>query len=303
MITIRKTCTAALLVLALAPAGCKRFRKTRSAPKSDAYADKLKPIVASHEIKVMKWPNFSDYEPLVQTFYDDRNYEVAWIGEDDKPTKQASAFILAFKDAARKGRNPDDFDASLWDGRTAKLAGKNDDDIAQFDATMTVSVMRYISDLRIGRVNPTHFNFDINTQDKKYDLPEFVSDNAVDADDVPKLIQSVEPDNTQYRATEDALAKYLDLAKQQAANPALQQPLPTVTKPVSVGGDYAAVSQLANRLALEGDLAADTSGPPQRIPAPPASGAAQGNANPPYDATHCRRREALRRTPRLYRGW
>ena len=83
-----------------------------------------------------------------------------------------------------KGLNPDDYDASLWSGRVQKLAGKNDDDVATFDAAMTVCVMRYISDLRIGRVNPTHFNFDINTADKKYDLPEFVSDNAVDAADV-----------------------------------------------------------------------------------------------------------------------
>ena len=64
---------------------------------------------------------------------------------------------------------------------------------------MTVCVMRYISDLRIGRVNPQHFNFDINVADKKYDLAEFLSDNAVDATDVPALIASVEPDSDQYR--------------------------------------------------------------------------------------------------------
>ncbi len=80
---------------------------------------------------------------------------------------------------------------------------------------MTVNVMRYISDLRIGRVNPSHFNFEIPVQDKKYDLAEFVSDNAVDATDVPKLIAGVEPDSDEYRQTEAALAHYLDLAKQQ----------------------------------------------------------------------------------------
>ena len=253
-VNFRKLGVAAMLGVLVLTGGCRRFRKTRSAPKSDAYADKLKPIVASKEIKVMKWPNYSDYAPLVQTFYDDRNYEVAWV-DDGKPSKQATAFIQQFQDAAKKGLNPEDFDASLWSGRVAKLSGGNDDDIALFDASMTVSVMRYISDLRIGRVNPTHFNFDINTQDKKYDLPEFVSDNAVDADDVATLVKSVEPDNEQYRKTEDALVKYLDLAKQQAANPGLQVQLPTVTKPVAVGGSYEALAPLADRLALEGDYA------------------------------------------------
>src|SRR5437763_10316208 len=103
---------------------------------------------------------------------------------------------------------------------------------------MTVNTMRYISDLRIGRVNPTHFNFDINVQSKKYDLAEFVSDNAVDATDVPKLIASVEPDSEQYRKTEEALGKYIELAKKQAASEALSTPLPTVASAVGVGGSY-----------------------------------------------------------------
>ena len=236
--------------------GCHRHRKTRSAPKSDEFADKLKPVVESKRVQVLHWPNFSDYEPLVQTFYDDRNYEVAWVDDADsnpKPSAQALAFIQAFQDAAKKGLNPEDFNASRWGGLVAKLPGKNDDDIVQFDAAMTVSVMRYISDLRIGRVNPTHFNFDINTADKKYDLPEFVSDNAVDATDVPKLIRSVEPDSDQYRKTEDALAHYLDLAKQQAESP--MDPLPAVGKSLSAGDSYAAADALLTRLQFEGDIA------------------------------------------------
>ncbi len=248
--------------------GCHRHRKTRSQPKSDAYADALKPIVQSKQIKVMHWPNFADFEPLVQTFYDDRNYEVAWVTESGQPSSQAIAFIQAFGDASKKGLNPDDYDGSLWGARVQKLASKNDEDVATFDAAMTVCVMRYISDLRIGRVNPTHFNFDINTQDKKYDLPEFVSDNAVDADDVPKLIASVEPDSDQYRKLEDALPKYLDLAKKQAASPNLQQPLPTVDKPLAAGGTYAAADALAARLQLEGDMAG---APADAAPAPPAA--------------------------------
>jgi murein L,D-transpeptidase YcbB/YkuD len=238
----------------LVTGGCHRHRKTRSAPKSEDYADKLRPLVASKQMQVLHWPNFADYEPLVQTFYDDRNYEVAWI-DQGRPTKQATAFIQAFRDSAQKGLLPEDYDASRWTDRVAKLASKNDDDIAQFDAAMTVCVMRYISDLRIGRVNPTHFNFDIDTQDKKYDLPEFVSDNAVDADDVPKLIASVEPDSSQYRKTEAALGQYLKLARQQAATPELAQPLPAVSTPISAGGRYPAAEALEARLQLEGDMA------------------------------------------------
>ena len=251
---VRRWAEVFALSLVLVGNGCHPKRKTRSAPKSEEYADKLKPIVESKHLQVLHWPNFSDYEPLVQTFYDDRNYEVAWV-DGNKPTAQATAFIQAFRDADKKGLKPEDYNASRWTELTQKLAGKNDEDVANFDAAMTVSVMRYISDLRLGRVNPTHFNFDINTADKKYNLPEFVSDNAVDAADVPKLIATVEPDSEQYRKTEDALVHYLDLARQQSASPQLAQPLPAVSKPVAPGGSYSAAGALEARLQLEGDLA------------------------------------------------
>ena len=144
-----------------------------------------------------------------------------------------------------------------------KLKDGSDDAISGFDVAMTVNVMRYISDLRVGRVNPTHFNFEIDVKPKKYDLAEFVSDNVVDATDVPGLIAKVEPDSEQYRKTEAALGHYLELAKQQAETPELLQPLSIVTKPVSRGESCpAAVPALRSaRLKLEGDLAGDAAAP------------------------------------------
>jgi murein L,D-transpeptidase YcbB/YkuD len=245
-----KTRSALLLLLStalvLAPIGCKRHRKTTSQPNTDAYADNLKPIVAARKMQVLHWPDYADYQPLVQTFYDDRNYEIAW-SRDGKPTPAAEGFIQAFQTADTKGLFPEDYDASRWAERVQKLAGKNEADIVSYDAAMTVSVMRYISDLHIGRVNPTHFNFDINAQQKKYDLPEFVSDQAVDATDIPKLIASVEPDSDLYRETETSLVHYLDLAKQQ--DEAQAPPLPTVPKALAPGQSYPALDALKKKAA------------------------------------------------------
>jgi len=245
--------------------GCHRHRKSKSRPNTDAYSSNLQQLVQKKalppekvdttKVPNLRWPDFSDYEPLIQTFYDDRNYEVAWT-RDGAPTDTALAFIQQFNDAAAKGLIPDDYDAPRWPARIQALNDKSADAISLFDVAMTVNVMRYISDLRIGRVNPQHFNFDINVADKKYDLAEFVSDNVVDSDDVPKLITSVEPDSDDYRKTEQALAHYLKLAKQQADNPT--DPLPTVTKPVTVRQTYPALEPLLLRLQLEDDASADT---------------------------------------------
>ena len=259
----------------LLAAGCHRHRKTTSVPNTTDYADNIRTVVAKPQLAILRWPNYSDYQPAVTGFYEDRNYEIAWL-RDLKPTVQATAFIRAFQDAGAKGLNPDDYDAWLWPARMQQIeksaaardtSDATQDAVAQFDAAMTVCVMRYISDLRMGRVNPQHFNFDINVSDKKYDLAEFVSDNAVDASDVPGLIHEVEPDSDQYRATEAALNHYLELARMQAA--AKAPPLPDVSKPgVTPGGSYPATGQLLARLQLEGDAAGPYPYQPAAVPQP-----------------------------------
>jgi murein L,D-transpeptidase YcbB/YkuD len=245
-----------LLATLLVADGCRKHRKTISAPNTTDYADNIAAVTQSGTLSILRWPNYSDYQPAVKTFYDDRNNEVAWT-RDGRPTKPALAFIQAFNDAAAKGLNPEDYDGPRWAARVQALSSKNEDGIAQFDVAMTIAVMRYISDLHIGRVNPTHFNFDINVDTKKYDLAEFVSDQSVDAEDVPKLIASVEPNSAQYRATEAALAHYLDLARQESASPTLSQPLADVAKPLALGQPYPGAQALLARLQLEGDAPAD----------------------------------------------
>jgi murein L,D-transpeptidase YcbB/YkuD len=253
-VSVRRLGSTVVLAALLVAGGCKKPRKTTSVENTTDYAGNLQALVATKQLPSLKWPNFSDYQGFVTQFYNDRNYELAW-SRDGKPTAAAKAFMQAFQDAGLKGLNPEDYDAGLWSGRVAKLQGKPADAISEFDVAMTVNVMRYISDLRIGRVNPSHFNFDINVQTKKYDLAEFVSDHAVDETDVPKLLTSVEPDSEQYRGTEVALGRYMVLAKQQADSHA--EPLPMVTKPIAAGGSYEGAAALVDRLKLEGDLGAE----------------------------------------------
>jgi len=249
-VSVRSVGCVGVLAALLLAGGCKKPRKTTSAENTTDYAGNLQTLVATRKLPSLRWPNFSDYQAAVTTFYNDRNFEVAWT-RDGKPTASARAFMQAFQEADAKGLAPEDYDASRWSGRVAKLAGKPADPISEFDVAMTVNVMRYISDLRIGRVNPSHFNFDIDVKTKKYDLAEFVSDQAVDATDVAKLIASVEPDSEEYRQAEVALAHYLELAKLEGTTQ--REPLPMVTKALSVGATYAAGAELEQRLVFEGD--------------------------------------------------
>src|ERR1700729_4562668 len=108
---LRSTCTACLLTVLLLASGCHRHRKSKSAPNTDAYSDNLHQLVEKKALppeKVdtskapnLRWPDFSDYESYIQTFYDDRNYEVAWI-RDDGQTASPTASIQQFQDTPAK---------------------------------------------------------------------------------------------------------------------------------------------------------------------------------------------------------
>ena len=243
-------------------------RKAKSKANTTDYADNVEQVVSSPQLTIMKWSNFADDQAQVQTFYDDRNYELAWT-RDGKPTDQTTALLQLFTNADQKGLLPDDYDASRWPQRLERLekirtthdtSSNSQTVVAQFDAAMTISAMRYVADLHAGRVNPQALNFDIDVPAKRsaFDLPGFLNDQLVDAEDVPTTISSIEPQSAMYAATEKALAQYLLLAKEQASQP--QQLLPSVAKPIAVGGYYPAIPALLARLQLEGD--ASTTTPP-----------------------------------------
>ena len=166
--------------------------------------------------------------------------------------------MVAFEDAAEKGLNPEDYDGSRWPARIHALASGDHQAVAEFDVAMTVDTMRYLSDLHLGRVAPQHFNFEIDAQSKRLDLPKFLNDQILEASDIPSVLNALEPDSDDYRKTLDALHHYQDLAKQQADQAA--DPLPDVSGNLSPGDHYAAVDALAERLALEGDMDAPDPG-------------------------------------------
>lgn len=270
-----------LAVLLLPMAGCRggiqgllakfHHRRSKSKPNTTDYAGTLQTVVSSNKLRILKWANYADYQGEVQKFYDQRNYELAWT-RDGQPTEAARTLIQLFQNAALKGLNPADYDAGRWQQRLQRLdeiRRKNDtsDDaqteVAQFDAAMTISAMRYVSDLHLGRINPQSLNFDIDVPSRRaaFNLVTFLDNQLVDAgaSALMNAIDQIEPQSPMYQATEAALPKYLGLAQQQKANP--PQPLPGVDKPVEKGGSYPAVEALWARLQLESDAPADMPAP------------------------------------------
>ncbi|MEO7028177.1 MAG: L,D-transpeptidase family protein [Acidobacteriaceae bacterium] len=244
--------------------GCRKHRG------STDLATNVQHVVNSPQLAILKWSNYSDFQPQVKQFYDARDWALAWT-EDGQLTSQADEIIQAFSNSAQKGLKPEDYDASRWPQRIERIkaidrshdtSAAAQDQLAQFDAAMTITAMRYISNLHSGRVNPQHLNFDIDVPAKRaaFDLATFLNDHVVEADDVGGELDAIEPQNAMYAGTERALQQYLALAKQQHATPSA--PLSTIARPVSVDQPFpaSALYPLASRLALEGDMPSPPAG-------------------------------------------
>src|SRR5215831_1667678 len=141
----------------------------------------LRRIVAAGRLDDLRWPDFSDYQKHVSEFYESAAYAPAWV-KAGGPSPQALALIALFRDAWKKGLDPEAFDAPRWDARIAELRNPGADP-SRFDAALTVCAMRLVSDLRIGRIHPKDVGLDLEIEGKKYDLARFVRERLVDASD------------------------------------------------------------------------------------------------------------------------
>lgn len=203
----------------------------------------------------LRWPNFSDYRVHVKNFYElPGGYVLAWV-RDGQPTPQAVAITEVFAQADSKGLGADDYDASRWPERIARLRqsypAASDSDLARFDLALTVCVMRYINDLHTGKVNPRTFHFGLDIEGKKYNLPDFLRQRLVDADAqaAKTVLNGVEPPLEDYRRTQRALQVYQHLAEKDDG-----EQLPVPDKPVKPGDPYPGIPRLVRLLRLVGDL-------------------------------------------------
>jgi murein L,D-transpeptidase YcbB/YkuD len=228
--------------------------------EADSCKSELCDLIISGNLPDLRWPDFSDYKDRIRAFYEPASYTFAW-SERAALTEPTKSIIEVLRNAGQEGLDPEDYDGPRWGDRLKALspAGRSpsESDLARFDLALTISVMRYISDLHFGKVNPGlyHTDFDIGGSD--HDLPQFVRQHLVNATDVKAAFDGVEPPYEGYRRTQQAMRRYAAIARQD--NPSLP---PVAKKPVEPGSSYAAAAQLANLLRRLGDLPPDAPPPP-----------------------------------------
>lgn len=225
----------------------------------DAGPATIRTLVDAGRDDDLRWPDFSDYRKHLVNFYEPLNYAFAW-SRNGKATPQALAVIALFESADVKGINAVDYDGSRWGARLQALGAHPDDvSLGRFDVAVSASLMRYISDLHIGRINPRNLRFELDIESKKYYLPKLLT-QIKDAPDPAVMLSQIEPPYEEYRRLQRALAAYRQLAGDAAHEP----PLPD-DKTVKPGEPYAAAPQLARMLRRVGDLPAAAKVDPKHL--------------------------------------
>jgi murein L,D-transpeptidase YcbB/YkuD len=124
------------------------------------------------------------------------------------------------------------------------------------------SLLRYLTDLSIGRANPRTLGYDLTPQSRVDDLPTAVQ-RALASGHLQDLVSAVAPQWSAYRDVQQALVTYRALAA--APGP---DALPTPVRSVREGELYAGVPALHARLVAVGDLPGDSLVPTDTIVSP-----------------------------------
>jgi murein L,D-transpeptidase YcbB/YkuD len=232
--------------------GCAEIRSVEEGDKTANVRRALCTLTKTGFLEEMSSSSFADQRRAVDDFYRPTGYALAWFNDDKHPTEQALKLIAALQNSDQQGLRSEDYDGPRWATRLNILENKQSrsgTNLAHLDLAVTVSAMRYISDLYRGRLSPAQFHF--NWPRKECNTAAILRDQLVKATDVTAVLEQLQPPYDGYRRTLKALNDYIVMAKQG------QGELPMPVKPVWSGDHYSGVEELARRLKRFGDMPED----------------------------------------------
>jgi L,D-transpeptidase YcbB len=218
----------------------------QASAQTNAQADPavLRSIVAAAELPPLKQPKFADHQETAQRFYEPAAYGAAWL-KGTQPTRQALQAVDVLSHADGHGLDPEDYDATWIGGRLRSSSSLKPNELAALDAAISVSLFRYLSDVRVGRINPRAAHFKIDPAPKP-DLAQQVR-SALATDSLPQLAAASAPQLPMYERLRKVLPRY----RQLAADTSLA-PVPELKRLVP-GSEYAGAAALERLLVVLGD--------------------------------------------------
>ncbi|HUN63151.1 MAG TPA: L,D-transpeptidase family protein [Candidatus Sulfotelmatobacter sp.] len=213
----------------------------------------LQAIADSARNQDLRWPDFVPYKTEFSKFYQANGYSLAWL-QNGQVRPQGLAVIEVLENANSRGLDPEDYDASRWPTRLSKLKqSPSEQDLVSFDTALTVSAMRYIRAVHVGRGNPKEFNFQLDNGESQFSFAEFLQNKVANSTNPAADIEKLEPPFPGYRKLRALLPVYEEYAKKDDG-----EKLQATAKTVRPGQPYASLARLGRFLQLIDDIPATT---------------------------------------------
>jgi L,D-transpeptidase YcbB len=196
-----------------------------------------------------RWPDFSRYVDDVRRLYPEQSRLIWFDGPLVSPAGRAA--IAALLNAGAHGLDPRDYDAAPLDqvARRSVQAPLSAADRAGFDLRLSVDLLRFLDDLRSGRLHPG--TFDPPDSRAFPSLADAVT-QALAGDSLPQLLAGAAPQLAQYRNLQRILHRYRTLATDSSLGPAPSTPA------LHAGDGYTGLMLLRRRLSAMGDFPPDS---------------------------------------------
>jgi murein L,D-transpeptidase YcbB/YkuD len=213
----------------------------------------LHAVADSARNEELRWPDFAPYKTEFSKFYDANGSSLVWV-QNGQVRPQALALIEVLKNANSRGLEPEDYDGSRWPARLLKLQqNPSEQEFVSFDTALTVSAMRYIRAVHVGRANPKQFNFQFDNGEAQFSLAEFLQSKVANGADPAAEIQKLEPPFPGYRKLLALLPVYEGYASKDDG-----EKLQTTVKTIRPGQPYGSLARLGRFLQTIGDIPAAT---------------------------------------------
>ena len=178
--------------------------------------------------------------------------------EANRPNPQAQQAVTLLNQATKEGLVPAHYQAAELARAVAQARSGpplTTEQQQSLDAGLTRAMTRYLTDLRIGRVNPRQARANYANPDPRTADTAALLRSAVSAQRLAAVADQLAAEPPMAKALRQALAQYQALA----AHPAWQAPLPALpARKLLAGQPYAGLPLLAQRLQALGDLAPNT---------------------------------------------
>jgi L,D-transpeptidase YcbB len=227
------------------------------APAEDA----LRRIIEEGNPAYVDWMAASRDRDQIRKLYEGNGYRLFW-SDGLKPTPQAISLLQQLRLAGERGLDSEDYPGNRLAYLLIDLIDAPHSGIEQwalFDAGLSLAGMRFLSDVHLGRIDPSTIGHDLDVGRVKLDIPTTLA-HLSSAVDVGVAVDALEPQFSHYALLKRQLSHYRALANEDGLGdlPALP------AKSLKPGDDYSGAAKLQHLLVALGDAAP----PPADAPAP-----------------------------------